>query len=306
MTGGERWGSDHFDGFSTLDLGRWSAAVVVVAAGGWGAAFALQSLPAPAAVPGAAEPAILIDLAPMPEPEAEPVAEVEPAPQPPAVEPPPPEVAEPQPEPPPPEVAPPEPEELPDVVQPEPDPEPEPVPEPQPEPQPEPAEPEIAPPPEPEELAETVAAVPMPVTMSQRIREQREKPLAPPKSAPQQPRPTASTPAPRQPQSAPASPPPAAANTVSPQQWQAQALARLDRRKVYPRSAQAQGIVGAVVISFTVGSSGQIGAVSVVQSSGAAVLDQAALDTARRASPLPPPPPGYADRAMSATIRFVP
>ncbi|MET3924815.1 energy transducer TonB [Devosia sp. 2618] len=133
--------------------------------------------------------------------------------------------------------------------------------------------------------------VAMPVMISPRLQEQRESMAALPKRAP------------RQQTTAPASPPPAA-NTVSPQQWQSQVLAQLDRRKVYPRAAQADGVQGSVGISFSVSASGQITAVSIARSSGSPVLDQAALDTARRASPLPTPPAGYANRSITATIRF--
>ena len=320
MRAGKGWGSECFDGLSRGDAARWGIALVVILGAGWGVAQGVQRLPTPALVLGEPEPAILIDLAPMAPEEVipdiiEPVAEVAPEPEPEMAEELPPETIEPEAAP---EIVTPEVAEavapvIPEVQQPIEEPEP----------LPEPVTPESVAPTEPEEvedipeepplpaeevedIVEATSDIPMPVMISSRLQERRENTAALPRPVvrqPAAPKPTVSTPAPSAQTSAPASPPPTA-STISPQQWQAQALAQLDRRKVYPRSAQSDGIQGTVDISFSVSASGQIASVSVVRSSGSSILDQAALDTARRASPLPPPPPGYAGRALTAAIRF--
>lgn len=310
MSAGEGWGSERFEGLSGGDIARWGLALLLVLGGGYALSQGAKHLPTPALTLGEPEPAILIDLAPM-EPEAvvpedvEPVAEVPPEP---AEAPPPEQPPEPVPmaEPPMPEEA-----EAPTPVEPEAQqpakPEPQALPESVPSevvPPQEVAEAELPAeepplPAEPvEEIVETVSDVPMPVMISPSLQQRRENTPALPKPVVRQPAPQAQSAAPPAPRAQ------ASAPTISPQQWQAQALAQLDRRKVYPRSAQADGIQGTVDISFSVSESGQITAVSVARSSGSSILDQAALETARRASPLPAPPAGYANRAMTAAIRF--
>lgn len=325
-----RFDQDDAGSLSRVTLGdaaRWSFSVALVAVlASAGSVLAQRWTPPMPAVP-AQEPAILIDLAPAPEPVAEPVAEPAPLPQPPE----PPAEEPPQPEPTPPPITEPPPAEpppQPPLVEPEP--EPEPVVEPQtaPEPppvEPPPPEPELLPPPEPPsepapepEPEEIVPDVPAPVTMSAELRRRRSEAPATPRAQQtrkaEQPTPRADEPKRRAEQtptkaptrqaasSAPAAAP--AASRISPDQWQSQVLRQLDRRKVYPRAARQSGEVGSVVISFVVSSTGQIGSVSIARSSGSPVLDQAALDTARQASPLPTPPPGLAGKALSATIRF--
>jgi len=49
---------------------------------------------------------------------------------------------------------------------------------------------------------------------------------------------------------------------------------------------------GVVRVAFTITSSGSLGSVSVSKGSGAATIDQAAIDHVRRSAPFPAPPPG--------------
>lgn len=304
------------DGLTPLDLGRWAFALAVVAASGAGAYVLVQNYTPPAMEVAAAEPAMLIDLAPLAPPEPEPVVEPEPVAEPePIVEPEPieepqpepkPEVEQPPPEPEPPVEEPPPPEPVAEepprpepVVEEEPLPEPEVVePEPEPEPLPEPPPPEE---PEPEVSPD----LPMPMTLSPRLQRQREetpptpRPQQQPRPQPQaQPQPQQQQP--RQQQSAPSAP----ASTVSPQQWQQQVLTRIEARKNYPRASQAAGEEGVVVVSFTVSASGQIGSVGVARSSGFPALDQAAVQTARSAAPFPAPPAGVAGQTVTVPLRF--
>ncbi|WP_417668885.1 TonB family protein [Roseibium sp.] len=68
------------------------------------------------------------------------------------------------------------------------------------------------------------------------------------------------------------------------------------RRKIrrairYPSAARKKGLTGNTVVSFTVDAAGRASGVRVVRSSGSPILDKAALDTVRRASPFPKVPP---------------
>jgi len=275
------------------DIARWAFAFVLVAGAAGAGSVLVQRWSSPAlAMPGE-EPAILIDLAPVPEPVAEtpPEPEIIEPEEPPAEE----QPAEPEPPPPPPTV---EPEPEPPAVKPPP---PEPLVEPTPPPIVEP-EPEPLPEPEPEEI---VADVPAPVTMSAELRRRREETPVTPRTQPRrEPEPPTAEPAQR-PRAATAQPAAApAASRISPEEWQSQVLRQLDRRKVYPRDARQRGEAGSVLISFSVDGSGRISGIGVARSSGFPSLDQAAVDTARQASPLPAPPANLVGRALSATIRF--
>jgi len=293
MQSGETIGTAHFAGLTLGDAARWAFALTLVGAGGLGLVLlARQGTPPAGDASLAAPPAIMLELAPMPAPELamEPVPP-EPAPE---MEPPPPEplVQEPAPLPLPEPVVeqPPEPE----VAEATPELEPEPLPEP---------EPEALPEPVPEAEAPAVA-LPMPATMSADLRQRRlDTPATPrPQRQPARPKPTA------QPVATPAAaPPPAvAAPGPSPEQWQQQVLAYLDRRKLYPREAQRAGQEGVARITFAIDGAGRVLSVSLAGSSGIAALDQAALDTVRRASPVPAPPAtlGQGSLTLTASIRF--
>lgn len=74
--------------------------------------------------------------------------------------------------------------------------------------------------------------------------------------------------------------------------WRARVIAHLMRLKRYPPAAKRRGDVGRVVIVLTIDPAGNVTGVRLKASSGSEILDQAALALARRASPLPAPPPG--------------
>lgn len=67
-------------------------------------------------------------------------------------------------------------------------------------------------------------------------------------------------------------------------------VSKLRRALRYPAAAKRQRLRGEVHVAFTVSGSGSVSSVRVVRSSGAAVLDQAAVETVRRAAPFPPIP----------------
>jgi len=69
-------------------------------------------------------------------------------------------------------------------------------------------------------------------------------------------------------------------------------LRRLRQAKRYPADARRARLHGTAVVSFTVSKSGGVSGIRLVRSSGHPILDQAALAMVRRASPMPPIPPG--------------
>jgi protein TonB len=88
--------------------------------------------------------------------------------------------------------------------------------------------------------------------------------------------------------------------------YQAQVLAHLTRHRVYPPEARDRGITGIARVQFALSRDGRVLSASLVGGSGERVLDSAALDMVRRASPFPPFPAGVTQARMdfAAPIRF--
>nr|WP_284701402.1 energy transducer TonB [Rhodoplanes tepidamans] len=78
--------------------------------------------------------------------------------------------------------------------------------------------------------------------------------------------------------------------------YQASLETHIGRFRRYPDSARRQRLQGTVQVRFEVDRDGTVLDVRVVSSSGHAALDSAAMDTIRRAAPLPPIPQGFPDR----------
>lgn len=78
--------------------------------------------------------------------------------------------------------------------------------------------------------------------------------------------------------------------------------ARLARYKIYPRPARLTRQEGTVLVRFTIVSDGTITGWSIVQGSGHDILDEAAEDMIRRASPLPPIPAGMNRTHIDLTL----
>lgn len=70
--------------------------------------------------------------------------------------------------------------------------------------------------------------------------------------------------------------------------------AKLARAKRYPSSGRREKAQGIVVVQFVVSGNGSASGVSIVRSSGFSVLDNAAIEAVRRASPFPDTPDGNA------------
>jgi periplasmic protein TonB len=284
------------------ELSLWTgASILVLSAHIAAAALLLQDEP-PVPSEGAPPAAIMIELAAEPEavnteeeqiaPDAadaeeiesdqtEPVEEAQPEPPPEPVEQPP-EVAD-LPEPPPPE---------PVIEEPAPEPEPE-IAEPLPEPPPEPVEeidpieqqitaalenvevplPIVRPPPPPEK--------PAPKKAEQRKQPQAQKERAQAKAQVRQSDRNAASQTSNSAASAP---------SVSPTRWMTRVRAKIARNA---RRCPG-GDKGVVAVSFTFDGGGNIGRVSVAQSSGNSSIDEYVASAVRRASPIPAPPSGVA------------
>ena len=77
------------------------------------------------------------------------------------------------------------------------------------------------------------------------------------------------------------------------------------RYKKYPRAATDNGWEGRVVIRLVIGANTMINSMSIKTSSGHEILDQAALDTIRKAKPLVPIPAALRGREFSLDINFI-
>jgi protein TonB len=88
--------------------------------------------------------------------------------------------------------------------------------------------------------------------------------------------------------------------------YQGKVVAKLRRAKRYPRQAKRQRLQGIVSVSFTISSNGSVSGIRITRSSGHPLLDQAALDMVRRASPMPKFPRDIrvAHMKMQVPVRF--
>jgi protein TonB len=107
---------------------------------------------------------------------------------------------------------------------------------------------------------------------------------APPPAAPRQPSTQAQpSPAPSPPAAAPAEHDPLAL-------YLGKVRAAIDRQKRYPTAARRAGVTGQVVLQFVILPDGKVLDPSIAENHASSALGSAALDSLRRASPLPPFP----------------
>lgn len=78
-----------------------------------------------------------------------------------------------------------------------------------------------------------------------------------------------------------------AAGNAAVSNYPGKVVSRLRRALRYPAEARRQRMRGEAHVQFTISAGGGVGSVRVVKSSGFPVLDQAALETVRRAAPFP-------------------
>jgi periplasmic protein TonB len=112
-----------------------------------------------------------------------------------------------------------------------------------------------------------------------------------------------SMPAPAPPASA--SPVPSVAAPPSPDamtNFQRLLMARLDRAKRYPVSAQRRRAQGVAYLRFTMDRSGKVLAAQLERSSGHGDLDEEVLALIKRADPLPPIPPDLAQDRLELVV----
>jgi len=69
--------------------------------------------------------------------------------------------------------------------------------------------------------------------------------------------------------------------------YKGKVVAKLRRAKRYPKQARRQNLEGTVRVAFTISANGSVSGIRVSRSSGHTILDQAAVDMVRRASPMP-------------------
>lgn len=81
-----------------------------------------------------------------------------------------------------------------------------------------------------------------------------------------------------------------------------QITAWIDANKDYPADVKKKKQQGTVVVKFTIGRDGRLLASSIKQSSGHALLDQAALSTLARAAPFPPIPDFVGRETLSVAV----
>lgn len=82
--------------------------------------------------------------------------------------------------------------------------------------------------------------------------------------------------------------------------------AKLQRAKRAPKGAKRKKLAGVVAFSFVISPSGSVSSIRLRKSSGNALLDQAALDMIRRASPMPKFPKNMPLKSLpfSGAVRF--
>ncbi|WP_083490706.1 TonB family protein [Stenotrophomonas humi] len=165
----------------------------------------------------------------------------------------------------------------------------------------------MLPPRAPEQPLEDIIA-PTPSTAASALQQKpeppRPQPPSPPRTdarwvipPPQPPQPIQQALAPQQQEAsiaaAPPSPPlppgPSAADPGK-DSWEGRVMAKLERHRRYPNAARARREQGIAHVRVSLARDGALLALALEQSSGSTLLDQAALDTFRRAAPLPAVP----------------
>jgi protein TonB len=155
--------------------------------------------------------------------------------------------------------------------------------------------------------ARSAPALKTPVAKTPVTRTPVAKPLAEKPPLKQPLKPTASPPSRGQPSSAPApsavGAAGAAASKADIDSYRAAVFARIAAAVHYPDSARERGAEGVAVVNFAFDAAGRVTAENLTRSSGDATLDDDALASVRRASPLPAPPAG-APHGFVAPIRY--
>jgi len=94
----------------------------------------------------------------------------------------------------------------------------------------------------------------------------------------------------------------AAATAPPAADYLAKVMTWLERHKEYPDEARSRHDEGTVLIAFVIDRSGQVLSLDIREHSGSPVLDRAAEDMLRRASPLPAPPSSYPEPLLRLVL----
>ncbi|MBI5129514.1 MAG: energy transducer TonB [Rhodopseudomonas palustris] len=85
--------------------------------------------------------------------------------------------------------------------------------------------------------------------------------------------------------------------------WQKELVAYLDKHKRYPKDGNQKNV--RIVISFELDRVGHVLSTRIVEGSGDAAFDQAALDMVKRSDPVPAPPPLIADEGLTFSLPVI-
>lgn len=87
--------------------------------------------------------------------------------------------------------------------------------------------------------------------------------------------------------------------------WEAVLLAHLEKYRRYPATARNRREEGVTYVTFHMNRAGMVLSNRIMRSSGSALLDRAALETLKRAQPLPPIPADRSDPLeLSVPVEF--
>jgi periplasmic protein TonB len=84
--------------------------------------------------------------------------------------------------------------------------------------------------------------------------------------------------------------------------WRSEIVEKISSVKEYPEAARPAS--GTAIVAFSVNRSGEILGARLVRSSGSSLLDRAAVETVRRANPVPPPPAGVPGGSFTIPLHF--
>ncbi|HLH10265.1 MAG TPA: energy transducer TonB [Methylovirgula sp.] len=98
--------------------------------------------------------------------------------------------------------------------------------------------------------------------------------------------------------------PAAGFNGAAASSWKSEIVMRISSVKEYPEEGRSQGASGTARVAFLVDRNGRISGVRLAGSSGSTILDRAAVETVRRANPVPAPPPGVPGGSFTIPLHF--
>nr|WP_275446995.1 energy transducer TonB [Pseudoalteromonas sp. Of7M-16] len=88
------------------------------------------------------------------------------------------------------------------------------------------------------------------------------------------------------------------------QNWQAELIAHLAKKKRYPKMARKRRQEATVMVRFTIDAQGQALDIEVVQASRYPLLNKEAKSVVKRAQPLPLPPEKMVNNKVLVPVRF--